>query len=81
MTPRLQDLDAKSQAKIRALVAQAPELSDRQRERLQLLFRGGARPPDAAGPVEDPGPTKALDNAENDSRTPTRQPADERGRR
>jgi len=43
MTP-LEQLDAKSQAKIHALIATAPELTDRQRERLQLLFR---RPGDA----------------------------------
>jgi len=41
MTPRLQDLPPEQQAKIRALVEQAPPISDRQRERLQLLFRGG----------------------------------------
>jgi hypothetical protein len=37
----LEDLDAKSQAKIRELVNQAPPLTERQRERLQLLFRAG----------------------------------------
>jgi hypothetical protein len=39
MTPRLQDLPDDQQARIRELTAQAPPLSERQRERLQLLFR------------------------------------------
>ena len=38
---RLEDLDAKSQARIRALADAAPPLTEQQRERLQLLFRGG----------------------------------------
>jgi hypothetical protein len=40
VTARSEYLDAKRQAKIRALVEAAPPLSERQRERLQLLFRG-----------------------------------------
>jgi hypothetical protein len=39
MTPRLQDLPDDQQARIVELAAAAPELTQRQRERLQLLFR------------------------------------------
>lgn len=39
MTPRLQDLPPDQQAKIRELVDTATPLTDRQRERLELLFR------------------------------------------
>jgi hypothetical protein len=39
VTPRLRDLPDDEQARIRALADAAPELTDRQRERLQLLFR------------------------------------------
>ncbi|WP_165618159.1 hypothetical protein [Mycolicibacterium porcinum] len=38
MTPPLQDLNPKSQERIRELVAAAPPLTGRQRSRLELLF-------------------------------------------
>ena len=41
MTSRLQDLPPEQQVKIRALAENAPQLTGRQRQRLQLLFRGG----------------------------------------
>ena len=50
MTPNLADLPPEQQAKIRALVDKAPELSDRQRERLQLLFRNGQAEREADAP-------------------------------
>jgi hypothetical protein len=37
-TPRLEDLTAESQARIRQIVKEAPPLTDRQRNRLQLLL-------------------------------------------
>jgi len=40
VTPRLEDLPPEQQKKIRELVAKAPPLTDRQRARLELLFRG-----------------------------------------
>jgi hypothetical protein len=39
MTPRLADLPDDQRQAIERLVEKAPELTDRQRERLQLLFR------------------------------------------
>jgi hypothetical protein len=42
VTKPLEDLDVKSQAKIAELVAAAPRLNTRQRERLEMLFRGSA---------------------------------------
>jgi hypothetical protein len=39
MTPRLEDLDPKSQAWIRAQVDKAPELNLHQRAQLEALFR------------------------------------------
>lgn len=74
MTRRFEELDAKSQARIRELVAKAPPLSDRQRGRLELLFREGKAPPgNAATPEANPGPTIPA-WAGSDSGTPTRQP-------
>jgi hypothetical protein len=46
MTRRLEDLPTAQQDAIRRDVAQAPPLTDRQRQRLELLFRareGGRR--------------------------------------
>jgi hypothetical protein len=40
VTPRLEDLPPKQQAKIRELVEKAPPLTDRRRARLEMLFRG-----------------------------------------
>jgi hypothetical protein len=39
MASRFEDLPPEQQARIRELVEQAPPLTDRKRERLQLLFR------------------------------------------
>lgn len=39
MTARVQDLPDDQRQAIKQLVEQAPEISDRRRERLQLLFR------------------------------------------
>jgi hypothetical protein len=47
MTARFEDLDPKSQAKIRQMVANAPPLSPRQRARLEMLF--SATDPEAGG--------------------------------
>jgi hypothetical protein len=41
MTKRLEDLPADQQRRIQEIVATAPPLSDRQRARLELLFRNG----------------------------------------
>jgi hypothetical protein len=41
MTKRLEDLPADQQRRIKEIVAAAPPLSDRQRARLELLFRNG----------------------------------------
>ncbi|HYB38021.1 MAG TPA: hypothetical protein VEF72_21345 [Mycobacterium sp.] len=38
-TPRLEDLDPQSQARIRDIVAKAPLLTDGQRSQLRLLFQ------------------------------------------
>jgi hypothetical protein len=43
VTKRLEDLPPNQQAKIREIVTAAPPLSDRQRARLELLFRAGSR--------------------------------------
>jgi hypothetical protein len=40
VTRRLEDLDAASQAWVRETAAAAPPMTEAQRQRLQLLFRG-----------------------------------------
>ena len=49
MTAPLEDQPPEQQAQIRALAENAPPLTDRQRERLQLLFRGGEAQAEQAG--------------------------------
>jgi hypothetical protein len=49
VTPRLEDLPPKQQARIRELVEQAQPLTDHQRERLQMLFRQPQPEADDAG--------------------------------
>jgi hypothetical protein len=51
----LADLPAEWQAKIAELVATAPPLSPRQKERLELLFRGGDHTGEDAEPAREVG--------------------------
>ena len=79
MTKRLDQLPAEQQARIKQLVATAPPLTGRSRERLEVLFRDGAIKLDRAPTDTPPATSRTAPKASTHDGSPSRLPGTAHG--